>query len=216
MRWYLFAVFVCLFVLVSLLTILALFFGIGALNERHEGKLVTAFILEVGSAVVALFYSLFRLKQPTIEVPDISGRWEFVCTTQEDTFPDGGREHGGTADIQLKRTDYLTDVCISGTTEWKRDENGNAIQISFPPQWHTTRGFVTGPDSFEYEYRTTETGGPQLGYSQLSVFSEEGKPVRLEGRFYNLPPGPQIYGAVKYTREGTNKFTSGAKGIRQA
>ena len=64
MRWYLFVVFVGLFVVVSVLTILSLFFGIGNLNERHEGKLVTAFILEVGGAVVALFYSLFSLKPP--------------------------------------------------------------------------------------------------------------------------------------------------------
>lgn len=66
MRWYLFWVFVSLFVVVSFLTILSLFFGIGNLNERHEGKLVTAFVLEVGGAIAGLFYSLFALKRPAM------------------------------------------------------------------------------------------------------------------------------------------------------
>jgi thiol:disulfide interchange protein len=70
MRWYLLWVFVGLFIVVSVLTILSLFFGIGNLNERHEGKLVTAFVLEVGLAVAALFYSLFALKRlATSETP---------------------------------------------------------------------------------------------------------------------------------------------------
>jgi hypothetical protein len=229
MRWYLFWIFVCLFVGVSLLTMLALFFGIGAVNERHEGKLVTAFIVEVGSAVAALFYKLFGLKQLTTShvatstpddtnqavvqevsqthlavAPDISGKWNFVCSTVGKPFPDGGHEHGGIADIQLRETGFLTVVKISGTTQWKRDERGITTPINVPPQWHTLKGFFTGSDSFGYQYETTETKERQIGYSTLEVFYEEGTPVRLEGQFYNLPPGPQIYGTVKYTKEATN------------
>ena len=48
-------------------------------------------------------------------------------------------------------------------------------------------------------------GGRQLGHSKLRVFFEEGKPVRLEGQFHNLPPGAPIYGAVKYYKKGMNK-----------
>src|SRR5262245_3850056 len=113
MKWYLFWIFVCLFVGFSFLTMLALFFGIGAVNERHEGKLVTAFIVEVGSAVAALFYKLFGLKHLTTSheatstpddtnqsdvqevsqthlavAPDISGKWNFVCSTVGKPFPD--------------------------------------------------------------------------------------------------------------------------------
>jgi hypothetical protein len=169
-------------------------------------------ILLASHATVLIMVAVRRRMWPSrvlltnpAEGPDISGSWEFVCTTQGDTFPDGGREHGGTADIQLRQTDYPTAVIISGTTEWKRDKGGNVGPINFPPEWHTQKGFVTGADSFEYEYQTTETGVRQLGYSKLKVFSEEGKPVRLEGQFYNLPPGPPIYGTVKYTKKGMNK-----------
>jgi len=136
-----------------------------------------------------------------VEGPDISGSWEFVCTSQGDAFPDGGREHGGTADIQLQCTDYLTAVSISGATAWKRDEVGNVGPIDFPHEWHTEKGFVTGPDSFEYEYQTIETGTRQLGHSRLRVLFDGGKPARLEGQFYNLPPGPPIYGTVKYNKK---------------
>jgi hypothetical protein len=64
MRWYLFWVFISLFVIISILTILALFFEVGQIGEDDKGKLVTAFLLEVGLAVGALFYSLFKLKPP--------------------------------------------------------------------------------------------------------------------------------------------------------
>jgi hypothetical protein len=226
MKWYLFWTFVCLFVVVSLLTILALFFDIGALDRRYESKIVTVFVLAVGSGVVALFYGLFGLKQPatpqaptsapkesrpladpdlvvtgSADAPDISGKWEYVCTTQGATFPDKGRQHGGIADIRLGRTGNLTVVSISGSTEWKRHEDGTESRINFPPAWHTLKGFFTGPDSFEYHYETTEVGERQIGHSKLRVLFEKGEPVRLEGEFSNKPPGPQIYGTVEYTRK---------------
>ncbi len=71
MRWYIFWIFIALFVIASILTILGLFFGVGDLNERHEDKLVMAFVIEVGVAVAALFYSLFGLKKPeSASTPD--------------------------------------------------------------------------------------------------------------------------------------------------
>jgi hypothetical protein len=63
MRWYIFWIFITLFVMASVLTILGLFFGVGNLSERHEDKLVLAFVIEVGVAVAALFYSLFGIKK---------------------------------------------------------------------------------------------------------------------------------------------------------
>lgn len=62
MRWILFWVFVSIFAIVSLLTILAVFFGLGAPSEEERKTLLYAFIVESGAAVIALFYSLFSLK----------------------------------------------------------------------------------------------------------------------------------------------------------
>jgi len=65
MQWYMFITFLSLFIIVSALTILALFFGFGQLQEKYQDKLMWAFVLEIGAAVVALFYSIFDLKKPT-------------------------------------------------------------------------------------------------------------------------------------------------------
>lgn len=62
MRWILFSVITVLFVVISIVTILALFFGIGELKEQYEQQLVAAFILETAGALFGLFYSLFGLK----------------------------------------------------------------------------------------------------------------------------------------------------------
>lgn len=62
MRWVLFWVAVGIFLVVVAGTLGALFFGFGDLEPGERATLFRVFIVEVGLAVVALFYSLFRLK----------------------------------------------------------------------------------------------------------------------------------------------------------
>ena len=64
MRWVLFWVFVCIFVAVALLTILALFFDIGKIKPQYESWFIRAFFIAVAAAIVALFYSLFNITLP--------------------------------------------------------------------------------------------------------------------------------------------------------
>lgn len=63
MRWILFAVFLIVFVAVVTGTLGALFFGFGHLTEYERDVLFTSFIVEIGAAVVALFYSIFGLRR---------------------------------------------------------------------------------------------------------------------------------------------------------
>ena len=63
MRWILFWVFVSLFIVVVVVTLMAAFLGLGSLRSDQVDLLVKAFILEIGAAVVALFYSIFGLRQ---------------------------------------------------------------------------------------------------------------------------------------------------------
>ncbi len=72
MRWYMFWVFMILFVIVSILTISALFFDFGQLESKYKDNLIWAFVLEVGGAVVALFYSIFDIKRPQAQVKNNS------------------------------------------------------------------------------------------------------------------------------------------------
>jgi hypothetical protein len=63
MKWILFYVFVSLFVIIVILTIASVFFNMGKLSDDMRKTLSTAFILEIGGAVVALFYSMFNLRR---------------------------------------------------------------------------------------------------------------------------------------------------------
>lgn len=62
MRWILFWVFVLLFVIVVLGTLGAMFFGFGHLTDSERSTLFKFFIVEIAAAIVALFYSIFGLK----------------------------------------------------------------------------------------------------------------------------------------------------------
>ena len=63
MKWILFWVFIILFVTIVFLTLLSVFFGIGNPSENERSLLFKVFIVEIGLAVVALFYAMFNLKQ---------------------------------------------------------------------------------------------------------------------------------------------------------
>ena len=62
MGWILFWVFVGFFVLIVAGTLIAVFLGGGKLQGNERTTLFTAFLVEIGAAVVALFYSVFGLK----------------------------------------------------------------------------------------------------------------------------------------------------------
>src|SRR6185295_5945183 len=63
----LFAIFITFYVVITVLTILQLFFGIGHVDPQFQPKLFIAFILEVATAVGALFYAVFGLKKDSVQ-----------------------------------------------------------------------------------------------------------------------------------------------------
>ncbi len=63
MRWILFWIFIGFYIVITILTILALFFGLGSLAEEYKKTLFTTFIIETGVGVTVLFYALFGLKK---------------------------------------------------------------------------------------------------------------------------------------------------------
>lgn len=64
MKWILFWVFLTIYVIVTFLTILALFFNLGNLEVGYKSSLVATFIIETGAGIITLFYSIFSLKRP--------------------------------------------------------------------------------------------------------------------------------------------------------
>jgi len=76
MRWILFYIFTALFVLIVVMTIATVFFGLGAPTENERDLLFKTFVVEIGLAVVALFYSLFGLKKlQGQDLPELVGDW---------------------------------------------------------------------------------------------------------------------------------------------
>ena len=71
MRWVVFWVFVGQFCLAMLGTLVAVFLGFSAVTEPERAVLFNLFIGEVAVAVIALFYSLFRLKGRPDPMPDM-------------------------------------------------------------------------------------------------------------------------------------------------
>lgn len=58
-----FYAFLSIFIVLTILTILSLFFGLTRLKQEYQSTLVTTFVIEVGVAIAALFYGLFGLKR---------------------------------------------------------------------------------------------------------------------------------------------------------
>jgi fumarate reductase subunit D len=63
MRWILFGVILVLFIVIVVFTILAIFFNYGNLSPENEKILVRVFIVEIGVAIITLFYAIFGLKR---------------------------------------------------------------------------------------------------------------------------------------------------------
>lgn len=64
MRWIAFFVFFASYALIVFCTVLAIFFNVGSLAESYKTLFVTSFIVEISTAVIALFYYLFKLPRP--------------------------------------------------------------------------------------------------------------------------------------------------------
>ena len=62
MRWVLFWVMTISFVVIFVATFFAVFFGFGKLDDVEKTQLFRVFIIEIGVAISALFYSLFGIR----------------------------------------------------------------------------------------------------------------------------------------------------------
>ncbi|MDO5969934.1 hypothetical protein Q4Q35_08940 [Flavivirga aquimarina] len=69
MKWVLFWVFIIFYIVITSLTILALFFDFGNLASNFKTPLFATFIVETGVGIIMLFYSLFKLKKEPKDKP---------------------------------------------------------------------------------------------------------------------------------------------------
>lgn len=84
MRWILFWLFTGLFSIIVFATLAVVFYGFGHPTSEERNLLVKVFISEVGASVVALFWSIFKLRQPTT---DYSVPVQAPLVTKQDANP---------------------------------------------------------------------------------------------------------------------------------
>lgn len=127
MRWILFYVFLGLFVVIVAWTVLAVFMNVGNISAAHRDTLFNAFIVEIGAAVIALFYSIFELK------PARSGDSPRLRLNISET-DDPRQLVGKTATLDLSRADG--GIVGEPLTYRILDDNGPYIPLQLPQRTH--------------------------------------------------------------------------------
>lgn len=164
--------------------------------------------IRAGGAL-GVFTLIYMLNPPPINepslavsmdgLPDISGTWEYACTTLGEKFPHGGNRHGGKASVRLESTPYGIAVSMSGSRTWSEIE-GVKKTIDPPGLWQTLSGTFTGSMSVQYDYKTADPGEAIFGHSDVKVIMVDGRAARMEGVFQRSPPHGAVYGSIVYTR----------------
>ena len=125
MRWILFGIFVVLFVIIVLGTLGAVFLGFGDLSDTERSTLFKAFLVEIGAAVLALFYSLFGLKRKG----ETEGRVRLTHHEKE-KMADLRKLVNKTATLSPSRSDSSSLDDIKATI---LDDNGPFLQLNLLP-----------------------------------------------------------------------------------
>ena len=125
MRWILFGVFVALFVIIVLGTLSVVFLGFGELADTERSTLFKVFLVEIGIAVVALFYSLFGLKR----AGEIEGRVR-LTHHDEEKMAELRTLVNKTATLAPSQSDSSS---LDEIETKILDDNGPYLQLNLPP-----------------------------------------------------------------------------------
>lgn len=163
--------------------------------------------LAAALCTIMLVLSLAACKRSRLSVSDISGQWEYICTsTGNQIFEHGGFQHGGTIKISQDQEDFGTRISITGERQWikKHAENGKDVitNLQTPIPWGSTEGAFTGQKSIAFSYETDGNPGALQGFVRANITQFDGdKPVALEGTFiYQLPQDKVLWGQTKLRR----------------
>ncbi len=145
--------------------------------------------------VPALLYSAgFRTVDRRM---DITGTWSYRCEARKEK---GTYAHGGIARIEMRATWYGPQWHLVGTRQWiERDGEKTDVTYSWETNWAT----FTSLTEFKYSYHISTKQGFVNGYADGNVVDRdrEGRPTRLEGTFYQLPPLDPMFGGYQLWRE---------------
>jgi hypothetical protein len=126
---------------------------------------------------------------------DIGGRWQYKCKALDREY-----SHGGDGTIEIRSTAYGPQWQLAGTRRWK-ELNGNR-EDNLNYSWSTDWAAVTERDRIKYTYRVSTNRGVVIGFADGAITERRnGRPVRIDGNFYQLPPFDPMYGVYEFTRD---------------
>jgi hypothetical protein len=166
------------------------------------------FLFGGGWQAAVMLRPLLAGEQPSVKLPgrvdlpqdafnDISGQWRYKCTRIG--LVTGSYSHGGDATIDTQKTLYGLQWRLTGTRRW-REIDGKRDEIAY--SWSTDWAAVTDKDRIKYTYRIATDKGTVIGYADGAIVERRnGRPVRIAGNFYQLPPLDDMYGVYEFTRD---------------
>jgi hypothetical protein len=132
--------------------------------------------------------------QPSMDpATDISGNWQYNCDALDRKY-----SHGGDLVIKTRMTPYGPQWQLAGTRRW-RVIDGTREEISY--NWSTEWGAFTDNDRIKYTYQIATDKGVVIGCADGAITEwKNGRPARMAGRFYQLPPLDPMYGSYVFVK----------------
>jgi hypothetical protein len=150
--------------------------------------------------VVALIDKLSESLGPKIDVSvnpatDIGGNWEYKCVALDRKY-----SHGGSLSIEMQMTAYGPQWRLTGTRKWREKDGKREDNLNY--NWTTDWAAVTEKDRIKYTYRITTDKGIVIGFADGAITERDaGRPTKIAGTFYQLPPLDPMYGNYEFTRD---------------
>lgn len=152
--------------------------------------------------VVVLIQTLSNNLGPKIPVAEtldpatnITGRWQYKCIALDRKY-----SHGGDAIIDTVVTPYGPQWRLTGTRRWREVDGKKEENLDYT--WSTDWAAFTESDRIKYTYHITTDKGAIIGFADGAITDRQnGRPVRIAGTFYQLPPLDPMYGEYEFTRD---------------
>lgn len=132
---------------------------------------------------------------PLDPAANLAGKWEYRAEKNDRTY-----SYGGDVNIHMKMTAYGPQWKLTGTRRW--EELNGKREDGLDYTWSTDWAAVTGNDEIKYTYTIEVTDKlPIRGFADGFITQREnGKPIRIDGTFYQLPPVEPMYGNYQFSR----------------
>ena len=136
-------------------------------------------------------------------VPDFGGLWEYRCAKAGKARE---YEHNGVCTFDVHVDEFGVSFKVLGERRWMIRDGVVNEQVL---RWESNWGAVTAHDLVRFTYAVVgaemEVGGETIevqiqGYAYGHIRKEDDRPVRIEGKFFQLAPVFSLHGNLFFRR----------------